>query len=449
MSKQSQNTSLSKDEKAKASSKELAKDATRKRAEPDSIAYDLLTSAGDTSLDSHASLLGDTRLPAIQRQAAALEIGKVRGNRHLNDVIAQMRNDSQDVVAGAGQAPAGVIQQENGEMTTRGGADYEVQPGDTLWRIARDTYGHGRYWRNIYRANPDKAYDGGNLILIGTVLTLPEIEVPSTASETPEEAPEPAEAAPVTEETPVPAEPTTTTAEAVPAAETTTSEGTGTGEATHPVTTMTEFGSFLIYPDEFIGPLPLSVRDEESWPIRQSDFDALVERLAEVKAGSSNISVTGTEEFQTHVYLDLGWLMTSGVGQELIREIQEAGHDVAIVETGGGNGASYIPNADSWETEDVPPRPGPGSDVSVSFNPNRLFIKDGSLDWHNRPPAIGLAHEMVHAWTGVYGMRARGRTDEGVKRRELQATGLGEFADNRLTENRFRAAFGLPPRPEY
>jgi hypothetical protein len=55
---------------------------------------------------------------------------------------------------------------------------------------------------------------------------------------------------------------------------------------------------------------------------------------------------------------------------------------------------------------------------------------------------------MVHAWTGVYGTRALYET-AGVKRRELQATGLDEFATARLSENRFRVAFGLPERPVY
>jgi phage tail protein X len=57
----------------------------------------------------------------------------------------------------------------------KGGEEYEIVEGDTLWAIAERTYGHGRYWRDIYRANPGKAQDGGNLIFPGTVLDLPSL----------------------------------------------------------------------------------------------------------------------------------------------------------------------------------------------------------------------------------------------------------------------------------
>ena len=451
MSQQGKETASSKDQKTKPVQKEITQEPGHDLATPSAITDNLLAAVGDPTANSHAALLGDARLLAIQRQAAAAKISKVGGNRYLTDVVAQMKERQANDVTPAGRQQPGQIQRENGDTTTKGGGEYEVQRGDTLWGIARDTYGHGRYWREIYRANPDKASDGGNLILIGVILTLPEIDVPAATTEAPGEAPEAVEPGAGPGTTPTPEEPTTTTEEAAPAAEPASGEGTGTGtgEATHPEVETNDFGSFVVYPDEFIGPLPLSERNADNWPIRQADFDALVTRLTEVKDGSSNIKVTGNEEFKTHVYLDLGWLMTAGIGQQLIQEIQAADHNVEIIETEGGNGAGYDPDADSWETTDTPPERGPGSNVTVHFNPNRLFIKDGSLDWHHRPPAIGLAHEMVHAWSGVYGMRARGEDEHGVRRREQQATGLADHADNALTENRFRAAFGLPLRPVY
>ena len=59
----------------------------------------------------------------------------------------------------------------------KGGEPYEIVEGDTLWDIAERTYGHGRYWRDIHRANPGKARDGGNLIFPGTVFDLPSIAI--------------------------------------------------------------------------------------------------------------------------------------------------------------------------------------------------------------------------------------------------------------------------------
>lgn len=355
------------------------------------------------SIQAQSQLLNHAQLSPIQRQEVARHIGEASGNHHLAKVIGQMQT-----------AAGSELVQKNGEtLVDRGGGMHEVVAGDSLWRIAEQTYGHGRYWRDIYRANPDKAARGGNLILVGVILTLPVLRVPGEAPPEPEPG------------------------------------GGGTEPAVEPIGISTEFGNFDVYPDEFMGPLPLSVRSAESWPIRQSDYDALMDRLTEVSNNTSNLIVTGTDDFKAGVMLDLGWLMTSGVGQELVQEIQDAAHTVTIQVGGGGNATSYNPDADSYERPVSPPEAGPGANVTVTYNPNTLFIKSGTLDWHHRPPAIGLAHEMVHAWTGVYGTRALGTDAAGVRRRELQATGLGEYADARMTENRFREAFGLPRRPVY
>lgn len=59
----------------------------------------------------------------------------------------------------------------------KGGTPYEIVEGDTLWAIAERTYGHGRFWRDIHRANPGKARRGGNLIFPGQIFDLPAINV--------------------------------------------------------------------------------------------------------------------------------------------------------------------------------------------------------------------------------------------------------------------------------
>jgi nucleoid-associated protein YgaU len=47
-----------------------------------------------------------------------------------------------------------------------------VQPGNSLWRIARKTYGHGIQYTVIYEANKDRIGDP-NLIYPGQIFTLP------------------------------------------------------------------------------------------------------------------------------------------------------------------------------------------------------------------------------------------------------------------------------------
>jgi hypothetical protein len=52
-----------------------------------------------------------------------------------------------------------------------GGYGYTVQPGDSLWQIARRTYGDGRYWVLLYQANADRIANP-NLIFPGQYLRL-------------------------------------------------------------------------------------------------------------------------------------------------------------------------------------------------------------------------------------------------------------------------------------
>jgi len=215
-----------------------------------------------------------------------------------------------------------------------------------------------------------------------------------------------------------------------------------------PTGVCTEFGDFTIYPDSFIGPLPVNSRDDTSWNIRRSQYNLLISRVTSIKNATGKLTVTGTASFKTRTYLDLAWLLTSGVGRSLIDGIQSSSHNVSIQERAGGNATGYGSD-DSYERNTTPPTPGTGSNATVYYNPNVLQIGDGSASWMTRPPAIGLAHELIHAWTGVKGTRARGNDTDGNRRRELQATGLGEFRNAVISENRFRAAFGLPRRTEY
>jgi hypothetical protein len=55
---------------------------------------------------------------------------------------------------------------------------------------------------------------------------------------------------------------------------------------------------------------------------------------------------------------------------------------------------------------------------------------------------IVLAHELIHSYHHVYGIRHR--TDE-----EQKTTGIGKYRDERISENAFRKAFGLSPRGSY
>ncbi|MEJ2533989.1 MAG: LysM peptidoglycan-binding domain-containing protein [Gammaproteobacteria bacterium] len=57
--------------------------------------------------------------------------------------------------------------------TEAGGRTYEVQPGDSLWKIAAEVYGNGAEYPKIFEANRD-ILDDPDLIRPGQVLRIPD-----------------------------------------------------------------------------------------------------------------------------------------------------------------------------------------------------------------------------------------------------------------------------------
>jgi LysM repeat protein len=119
--------------------------------------------------------------------------------------------------SGAGGASNSVAQ--DALKKSGGGGVYVVQKGDTLWGIAHRTYGIGTRWKAIYKANPDKVKQGGDLIYVGTILTLPKLD----------------DAGQVADDG---------------------AAGGGQAKAAEPESRTTDFGDFVIYPNDFVGPLP-------------------------------------------------------------------------------------------------------------------------------------------------------------------------------------------------
>lgn len=65
------------------------------------------------------------------------------------------------------------IEQPDFAALTPGGAQIVVQPGNSLWRLARRTYGEGLQYSVIYEANKDRVRDP-DLIYPGQILTVPQ-----------------------------------------------------------------------------------------------------------------------------------------------------------------------------------------------------------------------------------------------------------------------------------
>lgn len=61
-------------------------------------------------------------------------------------------------------------------------ADYTVQKGDSLWKIAQEKWGSGRKWGSIYEANKDSIKDP-SMIYTGQVLHIPDGSQPAARPE--------------------------------------------------------------------------------------------------------------------------------------------------------------------------------------------------------------------------------------------------------------------------
>ncbi|MHA7632930.1 M91 family zinc metallopeptidase [Corallococcus sp. M7] len=168
-----------------------------------------------------------------------------------------------------------------------------------------------------------------------------------------------------------------------------------------------------------------------------------------------SVTVSGSAEFQARVQSDLDAMRSLPSGQELLRTLDDSGHTTTIKQTTQGNSAAAQNKDDAWFNADG--TPGKGTNGTVNYNTTRISL--GSEDWQNRPPVVGLFHELVHASDYANGTLAVGEKD-GVNNRETSAVGLPIDLDQdpstpdvvqggRPGENVLRDDLNLPTRPHY
>jgi hypothetical protein len=176
------------------------------------------------------------------------------------------------------------------------------------------------------------------------------------------------------------------------------------------------------------------------------------------------IDVEGNPAFQLRVASDLQALASIPMGRKLLGGIDKGGHKVTVSESMTSNDTTIIDSANAFLKADG--TSGTGSGTTISYNPGKTTIGDVSQPWMERPPVVGLFHELVHALNATTGTMQPDKTGD-VPKLELQAIGLpltrGIAWDNDnnsktapdtrnlspYTENGFRQFLGLPPRTEY
>ena len=170
---------------------------------------------------------------------------------------------------------------------------------------------------------------------------------------------------------------------------------------------------------------------------------------------SDGVMIVGTPDFQMDTTVRLDDLRDTESGAAMLDSIDKSGKTVTIIETKGGN-SEFAANFDAglMKTDGTP---GPGTDSTVYFNPDREVLGSGAEAWQKRSPTIGLGHEMVHAAHDANGTSARSVGKEKPAMYENQAVGLKatvggqthDFSDNPYTENKLRQELGEPLRPRY
>ncbi len=120
-----------------------------------------------------------------------------------------------------------------------------------------------------------------------------------------------------------------------------------------------------------------------------------------------------------------------------IKILRPAGKVVDITNPGseGGSKCAACSNGNAMN--------GTGSASGVYWNPNIFVVPERGY----RPPFIGLAHELVHAWHNALGTK-KGNYDE----EESFTVGIGIYAvadPHSITENKIRLEHNVPIRHKY
>jgi hypothetical protein len=176
--------------------------------------------------------------------------------------------------------------------------------------------------------------------------------------------------------------------------------------------------------------------------------------------------------FFTQCLQDLRTIMSRPIGKDLLDLIAKRHHGIGTKE--GGRTITIKPQFSNLTKIGGVTGPAPGENENLKLRlgsygdrlrlPGRglsctvryaAFMTDGS-DYqkahHNSPSFITLAHELIHAWhylSGTVEGEAVATKQGEARREEMLTTGLGPYANTRISENAIRAEHSLPRREYY
>jgi type VI secretion system secreted protein VgrG len=201
-------------------------------------------------------------------------------------------------------------------------------------------------------------------------------------------------------------------------------------------------------------------------------------RMAEGKGGAAGppkpatvtlrynqgIVIKGPQEFVEKAKAHLDEVAKTETGKGLLASLAKSGKETTVVPSRDGTNSAIPKNWKGALARDKALKfksrsdgkqysltgEGTGSDSTVQYNPDRTELPPAKDGWQKRPPAIGLAHELVHADDAAHGRLDPGEKDK-TPNYERQAVGLPPFEDKAFTENKIRDEWDpkQPHRPRY
>jgi len=170
------------------------------------------------------------------------------------------------------------------------------------------------------------------------------------------------------------------------------------------------------------------------------------------------ITIEGDEEFRKKTIKALDDIKKTKTGKAMLESIEKSGKKVTIKPTTGGNSETEADPSKAYFADEAKGKAGPGTDSTVYFNPDRDTI--GTQKWEKRPPAVGLAHELVHSEQAVNGTTKKGQAANDAKKDpsdpkktattevyELETAGIPPHDKYPYNENKFRSEWD-PKQPE-
>jgi hypothetical protein len=209
-------------------------------------------------------------------------------------------------------------------------------------------------------------------------------------------------------------------------------------------------------------PSPVRVADAESGAAKaETERKALLARIA---AGKSKIAFdlsnravspsranepsarevvekSGELVRQYTAYLDA--LSRTPAGFQLLKDLDKSKHTTTIVFDYKAGNRTSSENKHATDKQ--------GEPATITLNPSLTTFPHREKEtpaWTTEREKYSLYHELVHAWHITNGTQATG-SHKATANSEWQATGLGPYEKDPITENAIRAQMSKAKRPDY